>query len=473
MTNSLVVNQLTATINLFSLRIFMKKHTFDLIVLGGGSGGIASAVRAAQYGAKVAVIEKSHLGGTCVNLGCVPKKVMFNASSIAETLLKAHDYGFSPIMPKFDWYKLITQRNEYIERLREHYANRFKQYAITHINGEGVFENQHEIRVNNSLYKAEHIIISTGGTPALPNIKGIQHAIDSDGFFSLTKQPQKVAIIGSGYIGVELAGILNALGSETHLLMRGNRLLSKFDSMLGTTLQEIMQQKDIKIHPNHKAQSINLHSDGKKSIVCHSGSVIKELDVIICAVGRAPRTTHLNLDKLNIKTDKQGFICVDSLQNSTVKGVYAIGDVTHGPALTPVAIAAGRKLADRLFGGQPEAKLNYQQICSVVFSHPPVGTVGYSEEEALNKYGKEQIKIYKTRFNPMYDALSDPKTPTAMKLVTLGKKEKIIGLHVIGYNADEMLQGFGVAIKMGACKKDFDNTVAIHPTSAEEFVTMV
>ena len=451
----------------------MTKKQFDLIVIGGGSGGIASAVRAAQYGAKVAVIEQSHLGGTCVNLGCVPKKIMFNASLISETLHKSHDYGFSPVRVKLDWDKLITKRNEYIERLRVNYANRFKQFHITHISGRGVLHEQNTVRVDNTIYKSEHIIIATGGEPSLPNINGIQHVIDSDGFFSLTKQPQKVAIIGSGYIGVELAGVLNALGSETHLLMRGNRPLSRFDSMLGTILHEIMLQQGIVVHPNHKAHCINLHSDGRKSIQCESGSIINDLDVIIYAVGRTPRTSHLNLDKLKVKTDKQGLIRVDRFQNSSVKGIYAIGDVTNGPALTPVAIAAGRRLADRLFGQQPKARLNYDNICSVVFSHPPIGSVGFSEQEAIERYGAEQIKIYKTQFNPMYDALSETKTPTAMKLVTLGKKEKIIGLHVIGYNADEMLQGFGVAIKMGASKKDFDNTVAIHPTSAEEFVTMV
>jgi glutathione reductase (NADPH) len=451
----------------------MKKQQFDLIVLGGGSGGIASAVRAAKHGAKVAVIEKSHLGGTCVNLGCVPKKIMFNASVIADTFHKANNYGFSPDPVILDWHKLVNQRNAYIERLRENYAARFEQYKITQIQGTGVFHDKHSITVEETLYQAEHIIIATGGEPSLPMIPGIQYTIDSDGFFSLTKQPVKVAIIGSGYIGVELAGIFNSLGSETHLLMRGESPLSRFDPMISDTLKEIMQQQGIYLHPNHKAQAINLHSDGRKSIQCCSGSIIQDLDVIITAVGRKPRTSNLNLDKIKVKMDDQGLIQIDSFQNTSVKGVYAIGDVTDAPALTPVAIAAGRRLADRLFGNQPKACLNYENICSVVFSHPPSGAVGFTEPEAIKKYGKKRIKVYQTRFNPMYDALSVEKIPTAMKLVTLGKKEKIIGLHVIGYGADEMLQGFGVAVKMGATKKDFDNTIAIHPTSAEEFVTMV
>lgn len=451
----------------------MKNKHFDLIVLGGGSGGIASAVRSAKYGFKVAVIEASHLGGTCVNLGCVPKKIMFNASTIAEMLHHAPDYGFTSAPLQLDWNKLVTQRNAYIERLRENYTKRFAQYNITLIQGKGKFHDQHTLQVNDALYQAPHIIIATGGEPSQPQIHGIQHAIDSDGFFALTKQPQKVAVIGSGYIGVELAGVLHSLGSDTHILMRGSRPLSRFDTILGDTLLEIMQQQGIHIHQNHRAQEINLHSDGRKSIVCQSGSLINDIDVIIAAVGRKPRTAHLNLEKVNVTTDSEGLILVDVFQNTSAPGIYAIGDVTNAPALTPVAIAAGRRLADRLFGQQPEACLSYENISTVIFSHPPIGTVGLSEQEAIEQYGKEHIKIYQTRFIPMFDAFTTQKTPTVMKLVTLGQEEKIIGLHVIGLGADEMLQGFGVAVKMGVCKKDFDNTVAIHPTSAEELVTMV
>ncbi|WP_131795141.1 glutathione-disulfide reductase [Fluoribacter gormanii] len=451
----------------------MKNKQFDLIVLGGGSGGIASAVRAAKHGAKVAVVEPSYLGGTCVNLGCVPKKIMFNASMINEMIHHAPEYGFSHAATTFDWNTLVNKRNAYIERLRENYANRFTQFNITLIQGTGAFHDAHSIRVNDALYQAQHIIIATGGEPSLPMIHGIQHAIDSDGFFALTKQPEKVAIIGSGYIGVELAGVLNSLGSETHLLMRGTRPLSRFDNVLGDTLMEVMQQQGIHLHTNHKAKEINLHSDGRKSIVCTSGSIIQDIDVIIAAAGRKPRTSGLNLEKVNVAIDEQGLVLVDAFQNTSTQGIYALGDVTNAPALTPVAIAAGRRLADRLFGQQPEACLDYENISTVIFSHPPIGTVGLSEQEAIERYGKEQIRIYQTRFNPMFEAFAKQKIPTVMKLVTLGKEEKIIGLHVIGLAADEMLQGFGVAIKMGACKKDFDNTVAIHPTSAEEFVTMV
>lgn len=447
---------------------------FDLLVLGGGSGGIASAVRAARHGANVAVVEENHLGGTCVNLGCVPKKIMFNASMVAEILRKSPDYGFHPSAVKLDWQTLISKRNAYIEKLREIYAKRFTDYKMTYLHGKGVFVDPKTIDVNGTQFSADHIIIATGGEPILPNdLLGIEYAIDSDGFFSLAERPDKVAIIGSGYIGVELAGLLHGLGAETHLLIRGDRPLSRFDAMLGGTLLEIMREQGVIVHPNHCAHSITLQKNRRKTVKCQSGAFIADLDTVIAAVGRTPRTFDLNLDAVGIAKDNRGLITVDRYQNTSIKGVYAIGDVTGAPALTPVAIAAGRKLSDRLFGGQKDAHLDYENICSVIFSHPPIGTVGLSEEEALSKFGQDEVKIYKTRFNPMFDALSEEKTPTAMKLVTVGKDEKIVGLHVIGYGADEMLQGFGVAVKMGALKRDFDNTVAIHPTSAEEFVTMV
>lgn len=446
---------------------------FDLIVLGGGSGGIASAIRAARHGAKVAVIEETYLGGTCVNLGCVPKKVMFNAALIADMLHKAPDYGFSTVKSTLNWQLLVEKRNNYINRLREIYAQRFREHAITHIPGRGLFVDSNTLEVCGKHYTAEHIIIATGGKPIYPNdLIGAEHAIDSDGFFQLMTRPDKVAIIGSGYIGVELASVLHGLGSETHLLLRGDRPLSHFDEMLGDTLAEIMQQQGLLLHPNHQAKQIVMQADGKKTIKCESKAEIQDLDTVIVAVGRAPQTQDLNLTAIGLKPDNQGFILVDRYQNTAVSGVYAIGDVTKAPALTPVAIAAGRKLADRLFNNQTDACLNYENICSVIFSHPPIGSVGLSEKDAINQFGKDEIKIYKTKFNPMFDALSDKKTPTAMKLVTQGENEKIIGLHIIGNNADEMLQGFGVAVKMGACKKDFDETLAIHPTSAEELVTI-
>lgn len=451
----------------------MQKNDFDLIVLGAGSGGIASALRAAEHGAKVAIIEPNHLGGTCLNLGSIPKKMMFHAANIAETFNKSVDYGFSLQPIKLDWHKLVNRRNHYIEQLRGQYSNQLKAHQITHIKGLGTFHDHRSVMVNDKKYTATHIIIATGSEPSLPNINGIQHCIDSDGFFSLTKQPYKVAVIGSGYIGVELAGLLHALGSEVHLLMRGEKPLSRFDATLGETLLDIMKRKGILIHPNHQAQTIELHSDGKKSIHCHHNSSIDDIDVIIAAVGRTARIASLNLHQLHINTNEHGFIEVDPYQNTSVDGIYAIGDVTNAPALTPVAITAGRRLADRLFSQQPHlVGIHYEQIGSVIFSHPPIATLGLSEQEAIKRHGAEHIKIYQTRINPMLDTFSEEKTPTVIKLITLGDTERIIGLHIIGNNADEMLQGFGVAISMGACKKDFDNTIAIHPTNASSILNL-
>lgn len=446
---------------------------FDFIVLGGGSGGMASAVRAAKYGAKVAVIEQHHLGGTCVNLGCVPKKIMFNAASLASALKKSLDYGFSTGKVTFDWSSLVNKREAYIDRLREIYAQRFSQHNITLIKGQGKFADNTTLIVDRQYYQAPHILIATGGKPTLPPIPGIEHSISSDGFFKLHAQPKKVAIIGSGYIAVEIAGVLQSLGTETHLIMRGERPLSHFDSLLGDNLLDIMQKQGLTLHSKHQTQAITCDMQGKKTLLCDQGKHLQGFDSIIMAIGRTPRTEDLNLVQVGITVDQQGYIPVDRYQNTTASGIYAIGDVTAAPALTPVAIAAGRRLCDRLFGNFANAHLDYNNICSVVFSHPPIGSVGLSEEEAIAQYGQQTIKIYKTQFNPMYDALSEDKTPTAMKIVTLGSEEKIIGLHIIGYGADEMLQGFGVAVKMGARKQDFDNTVAIHPTSAEEMVTMI
>ncbi|MBA2655537.1 MAG: glutathione-disulfide reductase [Tatlockia sp.] len=447
---------------------------YDLIVLGGGSGGIASAVRAARYGAKVAVVEQRYLGGTCVNLGCVPKKIMFNASMIAESLKKSSDFGFSPVDIHLNWQNLVGKRDAYIKQLRENYLNRLNQFKIDYLSGKGQFITANTVSVEGVNYEAQHLIIATGGEPLMPkDFPGIKYAINSDGFFSMTEQPKKVAIIGSGYIGVELAGVLNSLGAETHLLIRGPRPLSRFDSLLGDTLAELMAKQGIHVYLNQNAQSIRLQKNDRREIICQSGAIISDCDKVIVAVGRIPRTNDLNLAIIGVVCDEKGLIAVDSYQNTSIPGIYAIGDVTDAPSLTPVAIAAGRRLSDRLFGGQKNAHLDYNNIASVIFSHPPIGSVGLSEIEALKQYGSENIKIYQTRFNPLFDALSADKTPTVMKLVTLGKEEKIIGLHVIGHGADEMLQGFAVALKMGACKADFDNTVAIHPTSAEELVTMV
>ncbi len=446
---------------------------FDFLVIGGGSGGMAAANRAVQYGATVGLVEQSFLGGTCVNLGCVPKKVMFNAGQIANYALKAPDYGFAPMPISLDWSTLVTRRETYIQRLRDIYAKRFDNNKMTLIEGHGQFVSPHEIKVNDQTYTAEHILIATGGRPFMPSrIEGIEHAISSDGFFSLSKQPKKIAIVGSGYIGIEIACLLNTLGSEVHVIMRGNSPLSRFDHSLGRHLLKSMTENGICFHANHQVTALDCDSSGMKRVLCNEDVIISDCDEVIFAIGRIPNTSNLNADAANVALDKRNLVIVDEKQNTNVEGIYAIGDVTDCPALTPVAIAAGRRLSDRLFGKQTDARLDYSNICSVVFSYPPIGAVGLTENEAITQYGEDEITIYQSRFNPMFDALSEHKTPTLMKLVTVGKNKRIVGLHMIGYQVDEILQGFGVAIKMGATKSDFDNTVAIHPTNAEELVTM-
>jgi glutathione reductase (NADPH) len=450
----------------------MKAKLFDFLVLGGGSGGIASAIRAARHGAKVALIEKAYLGGTCVNHGCVPKKLMYNAAALAKNIIKSKYYGFSELQPQLDWTTIVQKRNHYIHQLQQSYEKKLKDYQVTIVKGFGRFINKQSIAVDNIEYKAKHVLIATGGKPASIQIPGAEYSIDSDGFFTLNKQPKKVAIIGGGYIGVELSGILNALDTETHLFIRGEQPLHRFDADIGKHLMKLMTAEGISIYPKHVVTEIKQQANTKRTVICKENSQLSDFDLVISAVGRQARTKNINIEATAVHCDEKGLISVDAYQNTSIHGIYAIGDVTNAPALTPVAIEAGRKLADRLFSNQSLAHVDYENIPTVVFSHPPIGTVGMSEKQAKAIYGEEHIKCYTIKFNPMFDALSPKKTKSLMKLITYGENEKIIGLHIVDYHADEILQGFSVAIKMGACKKDFDATMAIHPTSAEELVTM-
>jgi len=328
---------------------------------------------------------------------------------------------------------------------------------------------KHKVDVDGKVYTAKHILIATGGYPDVPNVKGAELGITSDGFFLLEDLPKKVVVAGAGYIAVELAGILNALGSETHLIIRNKTFLRNFDQILFETLYEEMKNAGVRIHPETKIDKVSV-VNGKKEVHLENGQSLSELDVVLWAIGRQPHT-ELNLEKVGVKLDDKGNIKVDDKQNTTAENIYSLGDVAGKVLLTPVAIAAGRRLSDRLFGNKPNAKLDYHNVPSVVFSHPPIGTVGLTEEQAREKHGAS-VKIYKTSFTNMYHAPTKRKTKTAMKLVCVGLEEKVVGIHVIGIGADEMIQGFAVAVKMGATKQDLDDTVAIHPTSSEELVTM-
>lgn len=445
---------------------------FDYLVIGGGSGGIASARRAAAYGAKTAIIESGAIGGTCVNVGCVPKKVMWNAASIAETLHDASDYGFDIDVKGFSWQKVKQSRDEYIQRLNKIYDKNINTSEVTRINGYGKFLDQNTVVVGDKKYTADHILVAVGGEPVRPDLPGAELGITSDGFFELTQQPKKIMVVGGGYISVELAGLLNSLGSDVTILLRREHFLKNFDATIRVSLMEEMQHANINILTRIHLDRLVKKEDGLITLHSKGGEEMTGFDTVIWATGRSPRTRELDLDKAGIETSKQGYIETDEYQNTNQENIYAVGDVTGRVALTPVAIAAGRRLADRLFDNQADAKLDYETIPTVIFSHPPIGTVGLSEDEAHDSYGESSVKTYQSRFTNMYYAFTERKPKTLVKLICVGNQEKIVGAHIIGDQADEIIQGFAVAVKMGATKKDFDNTIAIHPTAAEEFVIL-
>ena len=446
----------------------MNISTFDLLVIGGGSGGLAVAEKAAQLGKKVAIIESSRLGGTCVNNGCVPKKVMWYAASLAHAVDDASHYGIPATRGKTDWGKLISGRENYIANINKFWDGYVDDLNITRIDGFASFVDNQTVEANGDQYRADHIVIATGAEPIVPPVPGAELGITSDGFFALQQQPENVAVIGGGYIGVELSGLLRALGSKVTLVTLDDRLLNLFDPMISDILQQEMTKQGIQLH--FKFQVSGLSKDAQGLSVNSPGQDLSGFDEVIWAVGRRPNTQNLNLQATTIDVERNGVIKVDAFENTSVDGVYAIGDITGRAQLTPVAIAAGRKLAERLFNNKPDLKMDYENIPSVVFSHPPIATIGLTEQQALENYCCS--RVYQSDFTPMRYALAEHGTTTALKLICADKEEKVVGIHIIGDSADEMLQGFAVALKMGATKADFDRTVAIHPSSAEELVTM-
>jgi glutathione reductase (NADPH) len=444
--------------------------SFDLISIGGGSGGLACAQRAAEYGAKAAVIEPKPLGGTCVNVGCVPKKVMWNAASLALGLTDAKDYGFEVAAAGSDWAMLKAKRDAYVQRLNAIYERNLNAKGVVHVRGAARFLDAHSVEVNGERLSARHIVIATGGRPRVPQLPGAELGITSDGFFGLEARPARVAVIGSGYIACELAASFHELGSAVELFIRKDHLLTHFDAMLGRSLMREMRAAGIIIN-EHVTVSEVREASGKKTLIAEGSREFADFDCILWAIGRDPNVEQLELARAGVLQDRDNFIRTDKFQNTNAANVYAIGDVTGRAALTPVAIAAGRRLSDRLFGGKPDRRLDYDLIPTVVFTHPPIGTVGATEVDARAQYG-DAVKVYVAEFTPMYYALTTRKSRTDMKLVCVGPELRIVGCHIIGAGADEMLQGFAVAIRMGATKRDFDDTLAIHPTSAEELVTM-
>lgn len=459
---------------------------YDYVVLGGGSGGVSSAKRAATYGKKVAVIEAAAWGGTCVNVGCVPKKIMFQASQVLDTIneVSAHYEMKETTLATFDWKSLKEKRDAYIVRLNNIYKNGLTNAGVTIIEGYGSFQDAHTIQVKRSdgsmeTITAEYILVAVGGKPMeTPETPGMEHTIDSDGFFALTKQPKSVIVVGAGYIAVELAGVLHGLGSETHLVLRKETAIRSFDPDIVHFLDDKMRAAGIQVHNNTGGVAkVELLADGvTKQVTTVSGDVLTA-DCVLMAAGRVPCTDGLGLEAIGVKLNNKREVVVDDYQTSSVPSILAVGDVCDkGMELTPMAIAAGRRLSDRLFGNMANAKVSYDNVPTVVFSHPTIGTIGLTEPQAKEKYGADKIKIYKSTFvnlfYSMFNMAPSDKPKTFMKLICAGATEQVVGLHMIGMAVDEILQGFAVAIKMGATKADFDSTIAIHPTGAEELVTL-
>lgn len=419
---------------------------------------------------------------------CVPKKVTFNAAALREAIHESESYGFSvKETAPFDWNTFKNKRDAYIKRLNGIYERNLGNDKVEYLHGWGrlTSKNQAEVTLDDGskvLVNAKKILIAVGGKPSPPPaIPGAELGINSDGFFDIATQPKKVAIIGAGYIAVEFAGMFNALGTETHLFIRHKTFLRSFDPMIQETVTNEYERIGVNLHKQSQATKVEKDANGKLTVTYKDGegneTQLKDVDHLIWAIGRVPLTKDIGLEEAGVKLDAKGHVVVDEYQNTSTENIYALGDVISGGVeLTPVAIAAGRRLSHRLFGPAEFSalKLSYENIPSVVFSHPEVGSIGLTEPQAIEKYGKDNIKVYKTGFTAMYYAMMEPdqKGPTNYKLITAGPEEKVVGLHIMGLGSGEMLQGFGVAVKMGATKADFDSCVAIHPTSAEELVTL-
>ena len=443
-------------------------YDFDLFVIGAGSGGVRAARFAAGFGARVAVAESRYLGGTCVNVGCVPKKLLVYGAHFEEELRQAKGYGWTSGEPSFDWSTLIANKNREIERLNGIYRKLLIDSGVKLLEGHARLVGGQHVEVDGQRYSARHILIATGGWPQVPDIPGAEHAITSNEAFHLEQLPQRVLVVGGGFIAVEFASIFHGLGAKTSLLYRRDLFLRGFDESLRVHLRDEMEKKGMDLQFNSDIRRIDKQADGTLKATLADGRVL-ETDCVFYATGRRPMLDNLGLENTRVELDERGFIRVDNLYRTTDPFVLAIGDVIGRVQLTPVALAEGMAVARRLFRPEEYRPLSYELIPTAVFCLPNIGTVGLSEQQAREKH---RVKVFESRFRPMKLSLTDSQERTLMKLVVDADSERVLGCHMIGPEAGEIIQGLAVAMKAGATKRDFDDTLGIHPTAAEEFVTM-
>lgn len=444
---------------------------FDLVVLGGGSGGLAGAFRAAAHGARVALLEPGELGGTCVNVGCVPKKAMWLAADLSHRIDVAARLGFDVMPGRLDWPAFIAERQRYIHNIHASYRKRLDEAGIVLLPTRGRLRDANTVEcADGSRFHAGHLLLATGSRPRRPDVPGAELAAVSDDFFGWTNAPARVALVGGGYIAVELAGMLQALGSRVDLFARSPRLLGHADAELVEQLQDGYRQQEIGLAFGYRLSGIE-RAGGKLLLRDTNGATQGAYDEVLLAVGRSANSRGIGLEEAGVSLDDDGNVIVDECQRTSLPHVVAVGDVTGKATLTPVAVAAARRAMDRVFGGQAEARLDYDNIPTVVFSHPPLGAVGQTEAQAREQYG-DDVHVYRTTFRPMLHALADGTQRTLFKLVCVGEARRVVGIHLLGEAADEILQGFAVALKKGITLADLHDTVAIHPTSAEELVLM-
>jgi glutathione reductase (NADPH) len=448
-------------------------YDYDLFVIGAGSGGIASARRAAEYGAKVAVAEFDRLGGTCVNRGCVPKKLMVYSSRFPEAFHAAAGYGWTVGETKFDWRSLVDAVEKEVTRLNGIYGRMLENSKVTVVRGRGRLVDAHTVAVGDETYTADKILIAVGGEPVVPEgVPGIEHAITSNDIFSWPTHPKRLVVLGGGYIGCEFAAILNGLGTEVTQIIRGDRLLRGFDDDIRAEVQGAMERHGIRVLTGTTITSIEKTDDGLKvTAQGPEGEVTTIADAVgLAATGRRPLLTGLGIENTKVQVNR-GAIVADEFGQTAEPNIFAVGDCTDRVNLTPVAIAEGRAFSDTHFGGK-DKRVTYDNIPTAIFTSPEASTVGMTEAEAVEKYGEDGVKVYRSRFRAMYYTLPDMEEKTLMKLIVHKESDRVLGAHMVGDYAAEIIQGVAIAVKMGATKADFDATVAIHPSSAEEFVTM-